>query len=145
MTDTRILRSLNWRAIPLDRRTARALGEEFQVAFLESSLEQDPTNIEILVQVGDLYARLGEIRKSLAIDLRLIDLCPQEKVFHYNLACSYSLLNDLESALFALEKAFLLGYDDVEQIQGDADLANLRQDGRFQRLVREHFEHEHKT
>ena len=133
---------MNWRSIPLDRKTSRSLGDEFQVAFLERILEHEPDNIEILVQLGDLYARLREIEKSLSIDLKLIELCPQEKVFHYNLACSYSLLNDLDSALLALEKAFLLGYDDMDQIENDADLANLRKDRRFKRLVRQHFNRE---
>ena len=82
------------------------------------------------------------IARFFRVFLKLVDLCPQEKVFHYNLACSYSLLSDFDSALLALEKALLLGYDDLEQIQADADLANLRRDRRFQRLVREHFNHE---
>lgn len=142
MSDTSIVRSMSWRAIPLDRRTARSLSDEFQIAFLEGFLEKDPDNIEILVQLGDLYARLGRIEKSLATDLKLVELCPQEKVFHYNLACSYSLLNDSDSALLALEKALLLGYDDVEQIEADADLAYVRRDRRFQLLVREHFRRE---
>jgi adenylate cyclase len=133
---------VNWRSIQLDRTTARSLNDEFQVAFLESILEKEPDNIEVLVQIGDLYSRFGSVKKGLAVDLKLVHLCPQEKVFHYNLACSYSLLNDTDSSLLALEKALLLGYDDVEQIQSDADLENLRKDPRFQRLMREHFNHE---
>ncbi len=133
---------VNWRSIQLDRKTARSLNDEFQIAFLESVLEKEPDNIEILVQIGDLYSRFGAVRKGLAVDLKLVDLCPQEKVFHYNLACSYSLLNDADSSLLALEKAFLLGYDDLDQIQSDGDLAYVRKDARFQRLMREHFNHE---
>jgi hypothetical protein len=142
MGDSSLVRAFNWRAITLDRKTARSLGDDFQVAFLESILQHDPDNIEVLVQVGDLYTRRGLVEKSIAIDLRLVNLCPQEKVFHYNLACSYSLLNDADSALLALEKAFLLGYDDLEQIQSDADLVNVRRDSRFHYLVRQHFNHE---
>jgi tetratricopeptide (TPR) repeat protein len=142
MTDVSLVRPVNWRAIPLDRKTARSLSEEFQIAMLESLLAADGRNIELLVQLGDFYSRLGDVERSLSIDLKLVDLCPQEKVFHYNLACSYSILNDLDSALLAFEKALLLGYDDVEQIQSDGDLANLRKDRRFQRLMREHFNRE---
>ena len=142
MSDSTILHSVNWRAIALDRKTTRSLSDEFQVALLESILKHDPTNIEILVQLGDLYTRRGLIEKGLSIDLKLIALCPQEKVFHYNLACSYSLLNEMDSALLALEKALLVGYDDVEQILSDADLANLRKDRRFQQILKEHFTRE---
>ena len=133
---------MNWRAIPLDRKTARALGEEFQVSFLASLAGADSGNIEVLVQLGDLYSRMGQVKNSLDIDLKLVNLCPQEKVFHYNLACSYSILSDMDSARLALEKAFLLGYDDLEQIQSDSDLNNLREDRRFHHLLRQHFNHE---
>ena len=130
---------MNWRAIPLDRDTARSLSEEFQITFLQSVSVMDPENIEILVQLGDLYSRLGRVEESLKIDLKLVSLCPEEKVFHYNLACSYSLLDDLDLSLLALEKALLLGYDDVEQIENDADLQNLRKDKRYRDLVGMHF------
>ena len=136
---------MNWRSIPLDRKTARSLSDQFQIAFLESLLRADPHNIEVLVQLGDMYARLGFVEKGLDIDLKLVDLCPQEKVFHYNLACSYSLLSEPDSALLALEKAFLLGYDDLEQLQTDSDLDNIRKDRRFQHLLRQHFNHEPQT
>ena len=130
--------------VKLERDISRRLGDEFQIDFFESVLKHDPDNIEILIQLGDLYARLGRIRDSLRIDLRLVSLCPQEKVFHYNLACSYSLLGDIDSALLALEKALLLGYDDIEQIENDSDLGNLRRDERFQCLIRRHFRRESK-
>jgi len=133
---------MTWRYIPLDRSVSRQVGDSFLLGLLEAAAREDPDNIEVLVQLGDLYSRLGKIEESLAVDLKLVSLCPQEKVFHYNLACSYSLLNDLDSALLALEKAFLLGYDDLEQIETDADLANLRKDPRFRRLIRLHFNRE---
>ncbi len=133
---------MNWRAIPLDRDTARSLNDEFQLLFLKSVLQLDPDNLEVLIQLGDLYARLNKIDESLQIDLKLVSLCPEEKVFHYNLACTYSVLQDMDSALLALEKALLLGYDDVDQIETDTDLGNLRRDRRFQELIKAHFNRE---
>ena len=142
MTDTRMLHSVNWRAITLDRDKAKTLGDEFQLSFLKSIVQKDPDNIEILVQLGDLYSKLSYVEESLKIDLKLVNLFPEEKVFHYNLSCSYSLLKDLDSSLLALEKALLLGYDDFEQIQSDADLSNLRKDRRFHQLMMAHFNRE---
>lgn len=133
---------MNWRAIPLDRETARSLSDEFQILFLKSVIEIDPENLEILIQLGDIYAKLRQVEESLQIDLKLVHLCPEEKVFHYNLACTYSMLKDMNSALLALEKALLLGYDDVEQIESDTDLGNLRRDRRFQHLIKAHFNRE---
>lgn len=139
MSDFRIHLRKNWRSIPLERETARSLGDEFHVTFLQSVSRLDPENIEVLVQLGDLYSRLGRVEESLRVDLKLVDLCPEEKVFHYNLACSYSLMGRMDLSLLAIEKALLLGYDDLDQIQTDADLENVRKDVRFRRLVQAHF------
>jgi hypothetical protein len=49
--------------------------------------------------------------------------------------CSHSLLEDLESALEALEKSLELGYAEFEFIEEDKDLANLRQDPRYHGLI----------
>lgn len=131
-----------WRMIPLDQDVSRSLSDNFKIKFLESVVRTDPDNIGLLVQLGDLYSKHGQVKKSLGVDLNLVKLCPEEKIFHYNLACSYSILKQLDASIFALEKAFLLGYDDVQHLQNDPDLSNVRSDKRFQRLMKAHFNKE---
>ncbi|MBN1442560.1 MAG: hypothetical protein JXA90_07615 [Planctomycetes bacterium] len=84
---------------------------------------------------GDLYARAGEFRKGLEVDLTLVRSRPEEPVFRYNLACSHSRLGDVDAALRALEAAVELGYQNADHIRRDRDLDNLRQDLRFIRLM----------
>jgi len=109
--------------------------EQFEVRFMESLIERDPCNEEALMLLGHAYTRMGDLRKGLDIDRRLVRLRPADPTAYYNLACSCSLLEMLDDAFAALERAAALGYRDVDYMSTDPDLANARRDGRFQRLI----------
>ena len=61
---------------------------------------------------------------------------PAEPTFHYNLACSQSLLGEVSEALESLRRAIDLGYRNLEYMQTDADLENVRRDERYRLVVR---------
>ncbi|MBI4436912.1 MAG: hypothetical protein HY590_05855 [Candidatus Omnitrophica bacterium] len=107
----------------------------FQIDFCERLLEKNPTFVEAMIVLGELYSRKGLHEKGLGIDLRLVQLRPEDPICHYNLACSYSLLKRNTEALAALEKSIVLGYDDFQFLQKDDDLYALRQDARYQELL----------
>ncbi len=132
---SRYLRTKQGTKIDLDRTTREKLEGEFQREFFEAALENDPANLGCLIRLGDLYTRQGFYQKGLEIDLRLVDICPKESTFHYNLACSYSLLGQLEESLEALETAIEHGYDEWEHLNADDDLANLRNHPRYEELI----------
>mgnify|MGYP001230750471 CR=1 FL=1 len=77
----------------------------------------------------------GLFKEGLAVDLRLVKLKPDDPLVRYNLACSYSLLGELDRAYAALKKAILLGFEDFSHLTQDRDLENLRNDRRFRRLM----------
>ena len=108
---------------------------EFEIQFIEELLKRVPDFIEALIVLGDLYTKKGLYQKGLDIDLRLLALRPDDPNVLYNLACSYSLLHQLDDALATLKRALALGYDHFEYLQYDYDLANLRQDSRYQELI----------
>lgn len=105
---------------------------DFEIEFYEKILEKRPGFVEALGALGDLYARRGFYQKSLEIDHKLSHLKPADPVVLYNLACSYSLLNDTDKALRTIQKAVACGYDDFSHLERDTDLENLRRDSRFQ-------------
>ncbi|MEP6743475.1 MAG: tetratricopeptide repeat protein, partial [bacterium] len=53
----------------------------------------------------------------------------------YNIACCYALLGDKEAALTWLEKAFAMGFRDLELAQKDSDLLSLHDSPRFMKLT----------
>ena len=56
----------------------------------------------------------------------LADAISREANTLYNLACAYNLKNNRSAALFYLGKALDAGFKDIEALQKDADLAELR-------------------
>jgi tetratricopeptide (TPR) repeat protein len=108
----------------------------FEIGFYEKVLENSPNFIEALSALGDLYTREGFYDKGLKVDERLARLRPDDAVVLYNLACSYSLLNDLPRAREAMARAIARGYDDWDHLERDQDLENLRSDGEFAEYFR---------
>jgi len=108
---------------------------DWEIRFFEGIVESSPNYVEPLLTLGNLYTLRGEYRKGLEIDRRLVKLRPEDSIVRYNLACSLSLIADLEASLRELRKAIELGYNDTEYMQKDGDLANVRQDPRFCELL----------
>lgn len=124
-----------WKDVELAPAAADRLQHDFELGFFRAALDYDPENVDLLVVLGDSYSKRGQIAESLEIDKRLIKLCPEEPTYMYNLACSHSLLGDLDQSYNALEKAIAMGYQNFDHIRNDADLENLRRDGRYRSLL----------
>lgn len=109
---------------------------DFEIRFYESILKEAPDFIETLMALADLYTKKGLFREGLELDERLSRLRPDDPVIFYNLACSYSLLNDQPAALNAIRRAIALGYDDFDHLTNDQDLAKLMADEEFRRYLK---------
>jgi len=106
--------------------------EEFEIKFYRGIIRRRPDFFEALSVLGDLYTQCGRYEEGLEIDKRLARLRPGDPFVLYNLACSYSLTGEIPKAFTAIKRALSLGYSDLEYLQKDEDLANLRQDQDFQ-------------
>lgn len=106
---------------------------DFEIQFYKRLLDKKPDFVEALSLLGDLYTKKGFHKEGLEIDKRLARLRPGDPVVFYNLACSYSLSQDIDSALRIIKQAINYGYDEFEHLETDKDLENLRKDKRFQR------------
>ena len=115
----------------MSRRTKSQELLDFEIHFYEKLLTAYPDFVDVLIPLGTAYTKRGFFEKGLAIDLRLIQLRSEDALTWYNLACSYSLLGQIEDALSALQRAFELGYRDMTFLQNDPDLAGLRQSSKF--------------
>lgn len=111
-------------------------GLEFLAEFLEIAIRHRSDNVEALAELGHVYTRLGRLAKGLEVDRLLVRLVPDNPTVHYNLACSLALTGAAKEALDALETAVQLGYSDAAFLVEDGDLTSLRQDPRFEALLR---------
>jgi tetratricopeptide (TPR) repeat protein len=111
---------------------------DFELEFFEAVLQRNPEFVDVLRVHGNNLTLKGLYEDGLKIDRRLISLRPHDALAHYNLACSYSLLKKIDSAIRALRKAVELGYCDFRYMREDPDLADVRKDSRFRQLLREY-------
>ena len=116
-------------------------GEDFILWFFEGIIEENPNYIDCLMYLGNAYTANRMYEEGLQVDLKLSRLRPNDPTVNYNLACSYALLKNIDASLDALEKAVELGYNDVCHIERDKDLAHLRADDRFKRLIKKMKKH----
>ena len=99
---------------------------DVQINFMEGVVRRDPGYVEALQLLGDTYTKRGRFTEGLGVDERLAQLEPGNPLVFYNLACSYSLTDQSELAVRALEQAFQLGYRDFVWLARDPDLRRLR-------------------
>lgn len=105
--------------------------KSLEIKFYEDIVKQRPRFLEALISLGDAYTREGFHAEGLEVDKKLSILKPQDPIIHYNLACSLSLVEDIEESLKALRTAVLLGYDDFTHMAKDSDLDNVRTHPQF--------------
>ena len=109
----------------LSRASQREL--DVKIQFMEGLVRRDPAYVDALQLLGDHYTQRGRYPEGLQVDERLARLEPRNPLVFYNLACSYSLIEQFDHAALALEKALQLGYRDFRWLARDPDLRKLRQ------------------
>ena len=97
-----------------------------KILFMEGLVRRDPEYVDALQLLGDHYTQRGRFTEGLQVDERLARLEPNNPTVFYNLACSYSLTDEFDRALFALDRAIELGYRDFKWLAKDPDLKKLR-------------------
>ncbi len=78
----------------------------------------------------------GDIEKMEAICRKAVEVMPDDATWHYNLACALAHRADKSKALDMLERAIELGFRNVEAIEQDSDLKQLKGEIRFNELLR---------
>lgn len=76
----------------------------------------------------DLESAIEDFKKGLEIN-------PKDIALHFNVACAYSLTEQVENAYFHLDKAVQLGFKDFEKIKTHDDLAYVRIQPQFDDFV----------
>ncbi|MBK7873007.1 MAG: NINE protein [Saprospiraceae bacterium] len=75
---------------------------------------------------------IADFEKALKIN-------PRDVAVHFNLACTYSLMENVESAFFHLDKAVAFGFNDTKRIKEHDALAYLRIQPEFEEFEKNGF------
>ena len=105
-----------------------------KINFLAGIVRRDPDYVDALQLLGDHYTQRGLFLEGLKVDERLAQLEPTSSLVFYNLACSYSLTEQFDRAVQALDRALDLGYRDFTWLARDPDLKKLRKHPAFEDL-----------
>ena len=117
------------------KRTTKQDDLEFEIQFYESLLKRSPNFVQAMIGLGELYTKKGDFEKGLQVDQKLAHLRPEDPYVLYNLACSFSLLDRIDESFKAIKAAVDNGYDDLDHLMKDRDLAALRADKRFKEFL----------
>ena len=116
--------------------SAKQNDEAIELALFEKLEKRLPNDTEILQVLAELYTKNKLYQAGLAVDLRLTKLEPHDGMIWYNLGCSFALNQQFDESFEALYKAIEYGYDDYEWFKNDGDLDVLRDDKRYESLLR---------
>ncbi len=104
---------------------------------IERLLELNPDDGRACTMAAVSWSRLGNREQGLQWAERATGVDPDDASVCYNVACLFALEGELDRALKNLGCAFEVGFAHRDWIEHDPDLASLRDDPRFQALVRE--------
>lgn len=111
--------------------------ESYEKFFYENLIENNPDYDEAYFPLADLYTRLGMYEEGLKLDIHLSEKYPEDESVWYNLTCSYTLCGKIELAFDALRRAFDSGFSDVDLLQTDSDLDNIRRYEEYNQMLSE--------
>ena len=101
------------------------------IALYQSFLKSEPNNGRAWFNLGYAFHYSREHTKAIEAFEHAIALGYHKPVTTYNIACAYSMLNQIDAAFTWLNRAVEAGFDSYGSLSGDRDLDNLRSDPRF--------------
>jgi len=105
------------------------------IKYFESAAEQDSENVHIWLALGWCHKRVGKLDMAIQSLEEALAFEPGEAIIYYNLACYWSLANNVKLALEYLSRAFSIDPDYRDLIGGERDFDPIRSDPRFQELT----------
>ncbi len=103
--------------------------EEFKKA-----LQTSPADFRAHYEIAMAYLMSKKFALAVTHFKECVKQHPKDHLSHYNLACAYSLMNDVDNAIKHLALSIENGYDDLEHMEKDPDLDNIRSDPRYGEL-----------
>ena len=142
--DASRVRPEDYQALVLMSAPLKALGREADslatlrrgLEVAERHLELNPDDARALYLGAGAMVQLGERERGLDWTRRAYAIDSEDPGVLYNVACSYAQMDKHDEAMTCLEKAVQNGFGHREWFENDSDLDSLRDDPRFQTLLK---------
>lgn len=108
--------------------------EKASIAY-EMLVKKDPENGKAWFRLGLSYHSRSEYLMAISAFKQANKLEFNLPITRYNLACSYALLGKKQETLHWLTEAIEAGFQQIQLLHTDNDLASLRSDPRYQELT----------
>jgi adenylate cyclase len=129
LLSTDALAKLGW-----DDEAMKAARQGIQVA--DAHLELNPDDARAWLLSGAALMRLGQREQALERARRAFAIDPEDAGVLYNLGCIYALAGSSNEAIDHLDKAIQNGFGQREWLENDSALDSIREESRFQALLR---------
>jgi tetratricopeptide (TPR) repeat protein len=117
-----------------EKDSARELVER-HVHVLERQVDNVPEDVRARIVLAGRYAQTGRNKAASQQLETAVAMRPNDSSTLYNAACTYGVLGMKAESLTMLRRAVESGYSDAEWISRDMDLASLREEPEFKRII----------
>ncbi|MEO8193291.1 MAG: protein kinase [Gemmatimonadales bacterium] len=139
-----ILRPEDYQAASFLAQAYKALGMKDEshaadrraIRLMEERLELNPSDARAANLLAATYATFGDTQKAIDYADRSLAIDPDDAMLLYNVCCTYTLLGRTEEAIACLERSVDKGFGHKEWLDHDPDLDALRDNPRFQSIMR---------
>ena len=84
---------------------------------------------------GIRFFRAYNFEEAKEAFLEALEITPEDPALHFNLACTYSMLEDVDRAFFHIEEAIHFGFNDIDRIHEHEALSYIRSLPQFGQFV----------
>jgi len=105
--------------------------DEEAISHYKMAIKINPDYANSYVNLSAAYLNKTNFKLSLKTLNTLESINPNHPLLHYNFSCYYALLGNILKGIDSLKKAIENGYKNLQSLETDPDLENLRQNPQF--------------
>ncbi len=107
--------------------------------YAHTAVNLTPWNPVAVSHIGVVYLNMKRYAEADIWLRRAASIDPSDALNYYNLSCTKAMQGDTKAAIQWMELAFKYGFTDIDHLNKDEDLIELRESAKYDRLLRKYF------